>query len=85
MSYSANVYKPDADTLVIGAGGKLKVEAGGAVEGLAAVATEYTDVRARNAVKTKTQVAALVSPSADYANLAEVTAAIKAIIDALKA
>lgn len=84
MSYSANVYKPDADTLVIGAGGKLKVD-GGAVEGIVTAASEYTDAKARDAIKTKAQIAALVSPGADYANLAAVTAAIKSLVDALKA
>lgn len=38
-----------------------------------------------NALKAKTQVAALVSPTADYADLTAVTAALKSIIDALKA
>lgn len=38
-----------------------------------------------NAGKTKTQIAALVSPAADYADMTEATAAIKSIIDALKA
>jgi hypothetical protein len=45
----------------------------------------YTDTSARNAIKTKTQVAALVSPVSDYADLTAATAAIKSIIDALKA
>lgn len=38
-----------------------------------------------NALKAKTQVAALVSPSTDYADLTAATSAIKSIIDALKA
>lgn len=45
----------------------------------------YTDTKARDAIKTKTQVAALVSPTSDYADLTAATAAIKSIIDALKA
>lgn len=38
-----------------------------------------------SALKAKTQIAALVSPTADYASLTTATAAIKSIIDALKA
>lgn len=38
-----------------------------------------------NALKAKTQVAALVSPSTNYADLTAATSAIKSIIDALKA
>lgn len=37
------------------------------------------------ALAAKTEIAALVSPTADYANLAAATAAIKSVIDALKA
>ena len=43
------------------------------------------DAGAQNAIKTKTEVAALVSPTVDYADLEAATAAIKSIIDALKA
>lgn len=38
-----------------------------------------------NAGKNKTQISALVSPTADYADLTAVTAALKNVIDALKA
>lgn len=85
MSFNAKVYQPDADTLVVASGGKIVVNPGGVVEGIVAVASEYTDAKARDAIKTKTQVNALVSPTADYANLTAATAAIKSIIDALKA
>lgn len=56
----------------------------------AAVGTNTTQVATAafvlaNAGKTKTQIAALVSPATDYADLTAVTAAIKSIIDALKA
>lgn len=85
MSFNAKVYQPDADTLVVASGGKIIVESGGAVEGLVTVATEYTDQKAVDAVAAKTEIAALVSPTKDYADLAEATAAIKAVIDALKA
>lgn len=47
--------------------------------------TQYTDAQAVAAMKAKTQIAALVSPTADYADLTAATAAIKTIIDALKA
>lgn len=85
MSFNAKVYQPDADTLVVASGGKIVVESGGAVEGLVTAATEYTDTKARNAMKSKAQIAALVSPPADYTDLAAATAAVKAIVDALKA
>lgn len=44
-----------------------------------------TTAEVANALKAKTQIAALVSPTADYADLTAATAAIKSIIDALKA
>lgn len=44
-----------------------------------------TDAAAVDAIKNKPEIAALVSPTADYASLAAATAAIKSIIDALKA
>lgn len=44
-----------------------------------------TTVEVGSALKAKAQISVLVSPVADYANLKEVTAAIKLIIDALKA
>ncbi|HWT63346.1 MAG TPA: hypothetical protein VN150_12280 [Ochrobactrum sp.] len=52
-----------------------------------AKAGNYTPTSAEvsTALKAKSQIAALVSPSADYASLTAATAAIKSIIDALKA
>lgn len=52
-----------------------------------AKAGNYTPTSAEvgNALKAKAQIAALVSPTADYADLTAATAAIKSIIDALKA
>lgn len=52
-----------------------------------AKAGNYTPSTAEvsTALKAKTQIAALVSPTADYADLTAVTAAIKSIIDAIKA
>lgn len=84
MSHSSKNYMTDGgDTLVIG--GTLRVEGEGSVEGLVTAATEYTDQKAVDAVAAKAEIAALVSPTEDYADLAEATAAIKAVIDALKA
>lgn len=52
-----------------------------------AKAGNYTPTSAEvsNALKAKSQIAALVSPTANYADLTAATAAIKSIIDALKA
>lgn len=52
-----------------------------------AKAGNYTPTSAEvsTALKAKAQIAALVSPTADYADLTAVTAAIKTVIDALKA
>lgn len=44
-----------------------------------------TSAEVANALKAKVQITALVSPTADYADLTAATAAIKSIIDALKA
>lgn len=55
------------------------------LDGVATGATNFTAANATAAVAAKTQIAALVSPTADYADLTEATAAIKSIIDALKA
>ena len=44
-----------------------------------------TSTEVGNALKAKPQIAALVSPTADYADMTAATAAIKSIIDALKA
>ena len=61
-------------------------------KGLEIIADEFTGVAssvspsaATTAMKNKTEIAALVSPTVDYANLTAATAAIKSIIDALKA
>lgn len=84
MSHSSKNYSTDGgDKLVIG--GTLEIADGATVTGLETAATAYTDTKARNAIKTKTEIAALVSPTEDYADITEATAAIKAIIDALKA
>lgn len=84
MDHSSKNYSTDGgDTLIIG--GKLEIVDGATVTGLGAASPAYTDTNARNAIKTKTQINALVSPATDYADLAAATAAIKAVIDALKA
>ncbi|MGV6875920.1 hypothetical protein ACUSIJ_24950 [Pseudochelatococcus sp. B33] len=84
MSYSSKNYSTDGgDKLVIG--GALEIAEGATVTGLVTAATEYTDTKARDAIKTKAEVDALESPAEDYADLTEATAAIKAVIDALKA
>lgn len=44
-----------------------------------------TTTEVSNALKAKTQIAGLTSPASDYADLTAVTAALKSVIDALKA
>lgn len=55
------------------------------VEALKKADNSVDEQGAVDAIKNKTAIAALVSPVSDYANLAAATAAIKSIIDALKA
>lgn len=58
----------------------------GEVDGSVAFAdVTGTQAGVEAAVAAKTEIAALVSPATDYADLAAATAAIKSIIDALKA
>jgi len=56
-----------------------------ALAGNTVIPLQYTDAMAQAAIKGKAAIAGLVSPTADYADLTEATAAIKSIIDALKA
>lgn len=56
-----------------------------AMAGNTAIPIQYTDAMAQAAIKGKAEIAGLVSPTADYADITEATAAIKSIIDALKA
>ncbi|WP_028753712.1 hypothetical protein [Rhizobium leucaenae] len=64
--YSANVHFNGPDELVVDAGGKLTVKAGSTVTGL--------DAAAQNAIKIKSQIAALTAAS----TAADIVAALKA-------
>lgn len=46
---------------------------------------DFTELPEANELLSKPEIAALVSPTTDYVDLTEATAAIKSIIDALKA
>lgn len=70
--------------------GKPVVIAAGATQAAARTAigagtSSLTLAQSQAGIATKAAIAALVSPTADYADLTAVTAAIKSVIDALKA
>lgn len=76
-------------TVVVGdsVGGTVRSSIGalfGAVNALSGAGLP-DDAYVANALKAKPEIVALVSPSDDFADLEEATAAVKAIVDALKA